>query len=57
MYQYKPDKLSYDLYNTPVYYWVFMVRNIDLIRDPIWDLKSGMVIMVPTLARLQILGL
>lgn len=56
-YQYRPDKLSFSLYNTPAYYWVFMIRNIDLIRDPIWDMKSGMIIMIPTMSRLQGLGL
>ena len=55
-YQFRPDKLSFDLYRTPTYYWVFMVRNMDQIRDPIWDLVSGMTIMVPTLGRLQSLG-
>lgn len=52
-YHNRPDTLSYDLYGTPKYWWVFMVRNIDLIRDPIWDIKSGMVLYVPTLDRLQ----
>ena len=52
-YQYKPDLLSYDLYQTPGYYWVFMVRNMEVIRDPIWDQLAGISIYVPTLSRLQ----
>lgn len=52
-YEYRPDTLSYDLYGTPAYWWIFMIRNMDQIRDPIWDLKSGMAIYVPTLERLQ----
>lgn len=49
----KPDLLSYDLYGTPVYWWVFLSRNMNIIRDPIWDLEEGKKIMVPTLAHLR----
>lgn len=49
----RPDLLSYELYQTPAYWWVFMVRNIDIIRDPIWDMVAGMSIYVPTKARIQ----
>jgi hypothetical protein len=52
-YQYRPDALSYELYQTPAYWWVFMVRNVDLIRDPIWDMTAGMSIYVPTKSRIQ----
>ena len=51
--EYRPDMLSYDLYGTPDYWWIFMVRNMNLIRDPIFDLKAGMHIMVPTRNRLS----
>ena len=53
IYEHRPDRLSNDLYGTPAYWWVFMVRNMDSIRDPIWGLKSGMAIFVPTLDRIQ----
>jgi hypothetical protein len=53
MYEFRPDNLSTTLYNNPKYWWIFMARNIDVIRDPIWDLKSGIFIYVPTLDRLQ----
>lgn len=52
-YEYRPDTLSNDVYGTPKYWWTFMVRNIDVMRDPIWDMKSGMAIYVPTLERIQ----
>ncbi len=56
-YEYRPDSLSSDVYGTPKYWWVFMIRNMDLIRDPIWDQKAGMRIYLPTLERLeQLLG-
>lgn len=55
--EHRPDLLSYELYNTPDYWWVFMVRNPDLFQDPIYDLVSGMELMVPTKSRLlKILG-
>jgi hypothetical protein len=54
-YEHRPDMLSYDLYGTIGYWWIFLVRNINVIRDPIWDMVPGIQIYVPTLARLQTL--
>lgn len=56
-YENRPDLLSYDQYGTPNYWWVFMVVNADLIKDPIYDMKSGMSLYVPTMARLNQLGM
>jgi hypothetical protein len=44
----RPDLLSFELYDTSEYWWVFMVRNRDLIEDPIYDLVAGMKIWVPS---------
>lgn len=52
-YDIRPDLLSYDLYGTPDYWWVFMTMNPDAIKDPIYDFKSGMQIYVPTADRLS----
>jgi hypothetical protein len=49
----RPTVLSYDLYSTPAYWWVFNVLNMDVIQDPIRDFVAGTVIRVPTLQRLQ----
>ena len=46
--QYRPDRLSYDLYGTPVYWWVFCERNPFLRSDPVWNFLAGLEIMVPT---------
>lgn len=46
-YEHRPDLLSYDIYGTVGYWWVFMKRNMDLIKDPIYDMKAGMTIYVP----------
>ena len=56
-YENRPDTLSYDLYGTPAYWWVFAVRNRDVITDPVWDMVAGINIIVPSLATLKkILG-
>ena len=55
----RPDLLSAELYGTPNLWWVFAVRNPNIIIDPIYDLKSGLEIFVPTKNRMfnNILGL
>lgn len=52
-YHERPDLLSHALYGTTDYWWVFMVRNPNKIKDPIHDLQGGMTIMVPTRERLE----
>ncbi len=52
-YNLRPDLLAYDLYGNPNYWWVFCSRNIDLIRDPIWDFTTGKEIIVPTNTHLK----
>lgn len=52
-YQFRPDLMSYDLYGTPAYWWVFMIRNMNLIRDPIWDFQANVKIWVPTKTRIE----
>lgn len=53
-YEHKPKLLAYDLYGDKSLSWVFTYFNRDLIEDPIFDLKVGMKIKVPTKARLQL---
>ena len=56
-YENRPDKLSYDLYGTPAYWWIFCVRNPFLRPDPIWSFTTGISIYVPSLAYLnKVLG-
>lgn len=47
-YSNRPDLLSYDLYGSPQYWWVFAVRNPDVIKDPIYDFIPGITIYVPS---------
>ena len=46
-YHLKPDLLSFDTYGTTGYWWVFMMRNPDIIQDPIWDFVNGIQIYLP----------
>lgn len=56
-YENRPDLLSYDLYGTPNFWWVFMIVNPDRIKDPIYDFKAGLTVFCPTMSRLtQVLG-
>jgi hypothetical protein len=54
--QYRPDLLSYEKYGTSYYGWVFMVRNPDLIKDPVWDMREGLRIFIPKKSNIQIGG-
>jgi len=44
----RPDLLSQQQYGTPGLWWVFAVRNPDLINDPIEDFVAGLQIYVPS---------
>jgi hypothetical protein len=46
-YDKRPDLLSNDYYQTVEYWWVFMMRNPNVIKDPIWDFVTGIQIFVP----------
>ena len=46
-YEYRPDLLAYDLYNTPNLWWVFAVRNPNTIKDPLYDFVAGVTIKIP----------
>lgn len=52
-YNQKPGKLAYDLYGSERLGWVFSYFNRNIIQDPIFDLKSGIYIRVPTNSRLK----
>jgi len=56
-YHHRPDLMSFDLYGTADYWWVFIVRNRDVIIDPIWDFVEGKYIHIPKLSTItKILG-
>ena len=52
-YEYRPDLLAYDLYDDVDLWWVFAVRNKDIIKDPIYDMYAGQKIKIPLLETLK----
>ena len=46
-YAYRPDLLAYDLYGDKNLYWVFAQRNMDIIKDPVYDMEPGVEIFIP----------
>lgn len=46
-YTYRPDLLAYDLYGTTKLWWVFAQRNLDLLKDPVFDMVPGLKIYLP----------
>lgn len=56
-YQYRPDLLAFDLYETPTLWWVFYQRNPNTLTAPPLDFAVGTSIYLPKLSTLKsILG-
>jgi hypothetical protein len=53
-YQNRPDLLANDVYGDSRLWWVFAVRNSDIIQDPIYDLVAGMKIYIPQIKNLKV---
>jgi hypothetical protein len=41
------DLFSYQQYQSSRLWWVIALANADIIKDTIWDFKSGMTVFVP----------
>jgi len=52
-YHQKPGNLAYELYGTPKLYWIFAYFNPNLVQDPIFDIKAGMTLIIPSKQRLM----
>jgi hypothetical protein len=52
-YKHRPDLLAYDLYGEVKLWWVFMQRNMNIIKDPIYDFVPGTVIYLPKKSNLE----
>lgn len=46
-YKYRPDLLAYDLYDNAGLWWVFAVRNPNVLLDPVFDFVPGKIIFIP----------
>ena len=52
-YRHRPDLLAFDLYGDPKLWQVFVQRNMDVIKDCIYDFEPGTVIFIPKKSNLQ----
>jgi hypothetical protein len=52
-YRHRPDLLAYDLYGDAKLWWVFIQRNMDTLKDCIYDFEPGTVIFIPKKSNLQ----
>jgi hypothetical protein len=53
LYMHRPDLLAYDLYQNSNLWWVFAVRNPDVLIDPTYDFVPGQQIYIPQLPFLK----
>lgn len=49
-YNLRPDLLAHDLYHDTNLWWVFAVRNPDILLDPVFSFVAPTIIYVPTLS-------
>lgn len=52
-YKHRPDLLAYDVYGDAKLWWVFVQRNMSVIRDPIYDFQPGKQIYLPKKINLE----
>lgn len=52
-YTYRPDLLAHDLYGNKNLWWVFAQRNLDILKDPVFDFVAGTKIYLPKQSNLQ----
>ena len=56
-YQYRPDLLAYDLYQSANLWWVFYQRNPNALSAPPLDFAEGVTIYLPKITTLrEVLG-
>jgi hypothetical protein len=53
VYEYRPDMLAFDLYGSANLWWVFIQRNPNILKDPIFDFKAGTEIKLPKKATID----
>jgi len=52
-YEYRPDLLAHDLYESANLWWVFYQRNPNTLSAPPLDFKAGTIIFVPKMSTLR----
>lgn len=53
IYNLRPDLLAFDLYQDAGLWWVFAIRNPDVLVDPLLSFTTGKIIYVPAKDTLQ----
>lgn len=52
-YRHRPDLLAFDLYGNSQLWWIFVQRNMSVIKDPIYDFEPGTQIYCPKKSNLE----
>jgi hypothetical protein len=52
-YRHRPDLLAYDLYGKAELWWIFVQRNMSIIKDPIYDFEPGVQIYLPKKSNIE----
>ena len=52
-YDRRPDLWAHELYGSSNYWWVFAIKNKNILIDPVEDFKAGVSIIVPSKAGLK----
>ena len=52
-YNMRPDLLAYYVYGSSKYWWLFAMRNQNVIIDPIQDFTAGKTIKLPKLENVR----
>lgn len=52
-YKHRPDLLAHDLYGDNKLWWVFVHRNRNILKDPVFDFVPGVTIYLPNKTDLQ----
>ncbi len=52
-YEYRPDLLAHDLYGDVGLWWVFSIRNKNIIKDPVYDMEAGKKIYLPKISTIK----
>lgn len=52
-YTHRPDLLAFDIYGSSKLWWVFAQRNMDILKDPVFDLEPGVKIFLPKASALK----
>lgn len=47
IYKHRPDLLAFDLYGDSSLWWVFSIRNPNVLQDPVFDFLPGVTIYIP----------